>query len=139
MTSPERYRISLRITHPNIDSGEIGKELSLAPKFSYTYGDRKITPRGNELAGTRRETFWYYELPASTEPIEVVLDKFTTGLSKNKVFLELISKTGGRVEFFIGWFSSGGSGFTLSSGLLKKIVEVGIELSFDFYTTNLKD
>lgn len=57
MSERAPYGISLRITHPSIRSVEITSQLGLEPDFSYTVGDRRLTPKGNELGGTRKESF----------------------------------------------------------------------------------
>lgn len=133
MINSERYRMSLRITHPSIVSEHVSKELGLAPKFSYTSGDQKLTPKGGELPGIRKDSFWTYELAATDEPFEHAVEKFTSALKEKKSFLEKITETGGRVEYFVGWFTTGNSGFSLEPHLLSQLAAIGVNLTINVY------
>jgi hypothetical protein len=133
MTQAARYKITLRITHPTLEAGRIGHELGLAPVFAYTAGDRRVTPKGTELPGTRKESYWYYVIGPTDEPIERTIARVTASLAEKKSFLRQISETGGRTEYFIGWFSSENSGFVFEHHLLGELSEMRIDLSFDIY------
>ncbi|MEE7545860.1 DUF4279 domain-containing protein [Xanthomonas sp. Kuri4-1] len=133
MVDSTRYRISLRITHPSIRGDEINAELGLTPKISYTVGDRRLTPKGHELPGIRKESFWCYELASHDEPFEIAISNFSKELAKHKSFLDRLSATGGRLEYFIGWFSFENSGSVLEEGLLKLLADLKINLAFDIY------
>ncbi|HEY5971429.1 MAG TPA: DUF4279 domain-containing protein [Pseudoxanthomonas sp.] len=134
MSHSTRYRVSLRITHPSIDEKTISDELGLVPKVSYTAGDQKVTPKGTEISGIRKESFWCHEYAITDdEPIELSLEKFSQNLAKKKTFFWRISESGGRAECFIGWFSSENSGFVLQHGFLHQLADLKIDLSFDIY------
>jgi hypothetical protein len=133
MTDAVRYKITLRIAHPSLNSKRISDELGLTPAFAYTAGDKKITPKGTELPGTRKESFWRHEIAITDEPIELAIMRVTVSLAEKKWFLRHISETGGRVEYFIGWFTAENSGFVLAHSLLGQLSDVGIDLSFDIY------
>ncbi|MEH6418361.1 DUF4279 domain-containing protein [Pseudomonas sp. CGJS7] len=133
MINSARYRISLRITHPSIASGRISKELGLIPKFCYTSGDQKLTPKGEVLPGIRKESFWTYELVATDEPFEQTLEAFNSTLKDKEPFLNEINQTGGRLEYFVGWFATGDSGFSLAPHLLSQLVAIGIKLTINVY------
>lgn len=133
MTCSAKYKITLRVTHPSLDSKRIGNELGLAPKFAYTAGDKKITPKGTEVPGIRKESFWSHEIDTAEEPIELAIMRVTASLAEMKDFLRHIYETGGHVEYFIGWFSAKNSGFVLAHSLLGQLSDMGIDLSFDIY------
>jgi hypothetical protein len=133
MSNSARYKISFRITHPNIRTDEISSELGLAPRISYTVGDKKLTPKGNEVPGIRKESFWCYELAIGDELIEIEISNFSNKLAEKKGFLDRVSATGGRLEYFIGWFSSENSGFVLENDLLRRLSDLKINLAFDIY------
>lgn len=133
MSDYARYRISLRITHPSIRSLEISNQLGLEPDFSYTAGDRRLTPKGNELRGTRKESFWCHELRSDDVTFELAISSFSQQLAKSKGFLDSLSSTGGHLEYFIGWFSAENSGFVLEDGVLRMLADLRISLAFDIY------
>ncbi|MFG6110513.1 DUF4279 domain-containing protein [Stenotrophomonas nematodicola] len=133
MNEKARYRISLRITHPNIRSIEISSRLGLEPDFSYTAGDRRLTPKGNEIGGIRKESFWCHELRSDDLTFELAISNLSQQLAKSKGFLDSLSSTGGHLEYFIGWFSAENSGFVLEGGLLRLLADLRISLAFDVY------
>lgn len=61
MSKPARFKISLRVWHPDMKSDVISSELGLLPRVSYTAGDKRLTPKGGALAGLRGETYWTHE------------------------------------------------------------------------------
>lgn len=128
-----KFTISLRITHPNIRSDEISGELGLVPKFSYTAGDEKVTPKGNKVPGVRMESFWCHEFAVDDGCIEFAIFSISNVLAKNKAFLDRLSATGGRLEYFIGLFSYNGSGFVLKDDLLRQLADLKVSLAFDIY------
>lgn len=132
MTSTARFKISLRITHPKVRSDDITKRLGLGPRASYSVGDRKATPKGTELAGVRARTFWSYQWP-TVEPFEDAIANISNQLLENRDFLLHLKKTGGQLEYFIGWFTKDSSGFVLESGLLGVLSDLNINLAFDIY------
>ena len=54
-------------------------------------------------------------------------------LSPYKDALNQIVISGGRLEFFVGWFLDGNSGDVLEYQLLDQLAEMQISLSFDIY------
>ena len=130
-----RYKISLRITHPSMQSDEITKSLELAPTLSYTAGDRKVTPKGTEVPGRRRESYWCYDLPTNDDAIEYEIERCNAALGGKRAALEHITDGGGRVQYFVGWFSSGNSGFTLPHRVSRQLADLRIDLSLDLYTS----
>lgn len=48
------------------------------------------------------------------------------------LFYEL-SSSGGKIEYFIGWYSEGNSGEEFDFELLRSLADLYIGLSFDFY------
>ncbi len=132
MNNSTRFRISLRIVHPNLRSEEITDALGLVPDVSYSAGDEKVTPKGSVIGGQRAETYWTHEWPVNGS-FEESLGKLTERLLGNGDYLRQLSSTGGRVECFVGWFSSRNSGFYVTSDLSRVLSELKIDLAFDIY------
>jgi hypothetical protein len=133
MTNQSHFKVSFRITHPTIDSSTIDSKLMLTPKFSYTVGEKKITPKGTEIDGIRNNSFWCHEFSDCDENFESSLKKFNKLLGEKSLFLKSLSDTGGTLEYFVGWFQSGNSGFVLDVELISQIADMGIQLSFNIY------
>lgn len=132
MNKSARFKISLRVWHPEIQSDAISRGLGLLPKVSYTAGDKRVTPKGAPLAGFRGETYWTHECSAGAS-FEVAVEEVTAQLVGKAEFLRHLKETGGRLEYFIGWFSDSNSGFVLDHDLLKKLADLNINLAFDVY------
>ncbi|QDL29874.1 DUF4279 domain-containing protein [Stenotrophomonas maltophilia] len=134
MIEKTTYAISLRITHPDMDASLFEGELGLAPEIFYTAGDPKLAGNGREIGGVRKESFWCHAYSIEDgDELEASLDKLVMGLERKKDFLRRIAASGGRAEFFIGWFSSTNSGFVLKSRTLRHLADLDLDLSFDIY------
>lgn len=128
------FDVSLRITHPSIDPREIGTKLSLVPHFSYKAGDKRKTPKGNPLPGNFKHSFWFYKLPKKKDAsLPKVLKDMNELLRKNSSYLKGLQTNGGKLEYFIGWFSESNSGESLDWELLKECADLRINLAFDVY------
>lgn len=67
------------------------------------------------------------------DSFEIAMLNFSKQLEKNKGFLDGLSSTGGRLEYFVGWFSTKNSSFALESDLLKLLADLKVNLEFDVY------
>jgi hypothetical protein len=132
-----RYSISLRVTHPTMDLDVVTDVLGITPGVIQKIGEPRRTPGGTTLPGHYTGNFWTSRL-ADDESIKrdlnsalnVAMDAVVAGCS---LFGE-IAKTGGRTEFFIGWFfDEGNSGDVLEHRLLARLGSMCIDLSFDVY------
>ena len=61
------------------------------------------------------------------------LDRVVDSLLQHETLFRRIRDGGGNAEFFIGWFSTGNTGDTLSHDLLKKLGDLQIDLALDVY------
>lgn len=129
-----KYAISFRIEHPGIDPREISAKLSLTPDTSWIAGSRRRSPKGERLEGNYKTTYWSYTLEHQPDMrLADCLEAFTTRLEPYKDFLTWIRSTGGRCEYFIGWFSGPNSGELLNYQLLSKLSRLQIDLALDIY------
>ena len=62
-----------------------------------------------------------------------MLTRICDDLSIHDKLFQQIRDTGGRIEFFIGWYSDRNTGELFSSSLLKKLGELQIDLALDIY------
>lgn len=132
-----RYAISLRVSHPSMDLEAISNALEIEPRVLWKSGGARRTPKGVPLPGVYETGFWSARLSNGTSAdqdlpsaLSAALDRITKAAS---LFIE-IAETGGRVEFFIGWFfDEGNSGEVLDHRLLSRLAALKIDLSFDVY------
>jgi hypothetical protein len=129
----QRYEVSLRVWHPNLDPAQISIALSLMPRVSWAAGSPKA--RSGQTVGAV-ETFTYWsavlEHDASIQLVDL-LDEATRGLEARSEFLESVNSTGGRVQYFIGWFIDRSSGELLPYSLLRRLGALKIDLALDIY------
>jgi hypothetical protein len=131
---PFKYTISLRIEHPNIDPDEISTRLSLAPDTSWIAGSGRRTPAGRMLEGHHKKTYWSYILEEDSDiDLADQLHNFAYTIEPHKSFFRDIRATGGKSEFFIGWFSNASSSEVFSYQLLSKLAELEIDLALNVY------
>jgi hypothetical protein len=134
---PYECSVSFRISHPTIDPDEISTQLGLEPKISWRAGDVRQSPKGTPLEGRNETTYWSYALNCQpTSELIELLEDFTVRLESYREFLIHLRSTGGRLEYFVGWFSGPNSGEVFDHRLLGKIANLQIDLSFDIYTTS---
>jgi hypothetical protein len=137
---PYRTAFSLRIRHPNIAPGQVTESLGIVPKLYHAVGERRQTPAGQMLDGVYAETYWLYRFPVGPEMTieDGVEQAVATLLPKGNFFKDLVA-SGGSAELFIGVFLRRNMGVELNQGLLKRVTELNLNLSFDVYVPDGTD
>jgi hypothetical protein len=131
------FSVSLRLWHPERLSREITSILQVEPRHSGDVGSTRMTPKGTQLAGVYDQTFWTARIVDGSSAgrslaaaVSEILDRFEV----QQDFFRDFSSTGGRAELFIGWFlDNGNSGDVLEHRLLRRLADLGLDLSFDIY------
>jgi hypothetical protein len=134
-TLPNRvrgFRVSIRITHPEILPELITRKIGRTPAIAWAVGDQRITPAGTVLPGLRKDSYWVLNGPESDD-LAFLIDWANGVLQDAKPFVQELLRTGGRLEYFIGCFINGQLGTTLEPSLLAKCAELGVMLGFDMY------
>jgi hypothetical protein len=130
----DRYRLSLRIWHPTQEPRAISARLGLEPSVEWSAGSPRRSPTGAPLDGVHTTTYWSSRLGAgSGDDLPKALEEATTSLEAHGDFLRLLRDTGGRVEFFVGWFFSANAGALLPHTLLARMGPLGVSLALDVY------
>jgi hypothetical protein len=132
-----RYAISLRIRHPDADPERFTTQLGMEPSHAWRAGGPRMTPAGTPLPGVHRETYWTsgslerggWPGRSLTAALKVLLDE----LEPQKFLFRSVCAEGGRVEFFIGWYFTRNSGDVVDAATLKRMGDLGIDLSLDLY------
>ena len=131
-----KYSVSFRIQHPSMKCDDMSTALALAPDSGWSAGDARVSPKGRPLGGTHDRSYWSHELARpDQQSLAECLEAFTTRLEPHRQFLNDLRSSGGRCEFFIGWFADRGSGELLGHNLLGKLSALGVDLALDVYGT----
>lgn len=131
-----RYRMSLRISHPSIDTALVTSVLGLKPKRSWKAGEGRTTPAGKPLEGRNKDTYWCADICDNTMPRRSLSTQINEALDKlmaHRKFLQNVRMEGGRCEFFIGWFLRSEADETFPHSLMARMAELGIDLSLCVY------
>ncbi len=128
------FDLSFRVRHPSIAWEKISANLGLSPKFFWTAGEQRKAPDGSFLEGYRSYTYCSFPVKMSSEMGLIDLIKLNNQkLKPNIKFLRFLHSSGGRLEYFIGWYSDGNSGEEFDAELLTELSDLKIGLAFDFY------
>ena len=136
--NPFNFEISLRVTTKVIDPSEICIRLGLEPEWQHKIGEPRTTPKGVLLEGVYESSYCCFSYERQhDEELHEMLDRIINNLMQHKDIFCLIRDSGGRSEFFVGWYSLGNTGDTFGYELLSKISELRIDLALDVYGDKL--
>jgi hypothetical protein len=131
-----QYDISLRVRHPSLDPAEITSALGLNPSRFWRTGEARTAPKGKPLEGKYSDSYWTAKLVKGQWPdksLAVVINELVDQLARHQGLFQRIRTEGGRVEFFVGWFFQGNSGYVFDCDLLARMAVLKIDLSLDVY------
>lgn len=132
---PYRFKISLRLRHPQSELSVCSTEFGLEPYRQWSVGQKRTSPRGKPLEGVWGDSYWTTPLGVfPDENVEDALARVGEWLEGHTSFLAKHLASGGSASLFIGFFLEGfNSGFALELPLLAKYVSLGVSLDFDIY------
>ncbi|GIU36787.1 hypothetical protein TUM4644_37570 [Shewanella colwelliana] len=130
------FCVALKISHPNIKAQVITNRLDLEPTSSHDVGDIRVTPKGRVLEGVYGDTYWSLDLcdnrriDAEDIQFEEFIEQQNKKLAVNREFFDEIRKSGGVIEYFVGWFSSGSINMNifLEPKLMKSTADLNISI-----------
>ena len=134
-----RYCVSLRVSHPTIDPKEVTQALGIEPFRSWRVGEPRVSPKGNPLEGVSNESFWACHLHeekrlySKDQYLEDFLANLNQRLKPHAKYFEYLVKSGGYIEYFVGWFDGDNVGATLEPSLLKSTADLNIAIGLDIY------
>jgi hypothetical protein len=128
------FKVSMSVTHPNIDPAEVSAALDLAPQRATRAGAPRTTPKGAPLKGTYEFSCWTHRFDVEgASELGVVLDSLVERLQRHEQFFHRVVKEGGSVELFCGVFAAGNWDEVLSHILLARLANLHIDLRLDVY------
>ena len=116
----------------------ISSELGMVPFRAWKVGEQRVTQRGDLLEGTYDSTYWCSpELTGGGAGLTELLEAQLAELETRKAFLAEFCSTGGRIEYFVGWFTDKkNTGEVFDWRLLSRLAALQISLSMDIYGGN---
>jgi hypothetical protein len=132
------YRISLRIKHPSVDPALVAAQLGWKLRTSWIAGSQRLSTSGQPL-GIADHSYCNFTLDHSSNASLVDALKVNLQyLTARKEFLKELTSTGGRLEFYVGWFIEHPAGEVLEATLLRQVGELGIDLILEVYGPDQK-
>lgn len=135
-----RYKLSFRVTHPSRDLSHVVDALKWAPFRIWKVGDRRTDMKGRPLEGTYDKSYCTFRLDREPAPdLSVLMEETVAYLSRHKGMLDELIATGGKFNFFVGWFSGANSGELFDWKLLQQLADLNISLDMDVYADTGED
>lgn len=133
MASNVEYRLALRIWHPVFPPERISNELGFPIGGGWAVGSTRKSVTGDILS-PQTMTYWTSPFePENPDGLSGIILALCRRLDPQVAFLREIRATGGRIEFFVGWFSGTHSGETLEFSLLQMVGRLEADLALDVY------
>ncbi|MBS1993582.1 MAG: DUF4279 domain-containing protein [Cyanobacteria bacterium SZAS LIN-3] len=132
--NPFKYNLSLRVFTKTVEPADICAQLGLEPSIMRKTGERRTAPNGVPLEGVNDCSFCLFRLSQlEDELLADMIERISSTLLPHQELFHRIGNTGGKVSFYIGWFSKGNTAEDFPSSLLKRLGALGIDLEFDIY------
>jgi len=103
-------------------------------------GAARLNPKGRPLDGVYNETYCTFRIASrNAGNLPEAIRESVTALRLHSDLLRELIESGGRLEYFIGWFFAGNSGDIFDLALMAALAELGISLNFDIYVEDEED
>ncbi len=140
MGSPFDYHVSLRVKHPRLDAAVIAAQLRMTPKFCWTAGEPRKTPKGTALEGIRQESYCTLDIGSGDDgELAKCLSSAVDSLKPRSKFLRQMRATGGSLMFYVFWYPNGDTGEVFETPLLRDMANLGIGLGINVYDDRAPD
>ncbi|GAB6044373.1 hypothetical protein JCM17961_50630 [Endothiovibrio diazotrophicus] len=117
-----------------MDPVEICRQLEMNADIHWKAGDQKRSPKGRKLNGTYDHTYCVFRIDYDERAcLQEIIETQNKKLSIKTDFLQKLTKDGGEIEYFIGWYAKTNTGDLFHWKLLKDTSDLHISLSFDVY------
>lgn len=139
---PYKFNVSLRLTHPTQDLGEIYNKLGALPdaipRRIWKAGDERLGQKGGVLEGKYEKSYCYFDFfkePRKSDQISLsnALEKIAEDLSIFKSDIERHVDSGEDAEFFVGMYIDSNCSEIFSPELMGKLADSRVKLSLDIY------
>lgn len=131
--SPQRFKISFRVTHPAWVAEQIIETLQLVPSRAWTVDERRSTPADTPLDGRWDRTYCCFPMSAGDDDLEPGIEAALDILEAHGDFIRELTSSGGTAEFFVGLFVEVSGACVLPPDMLRRMTALNISLSLDVY------
>ena len=108
----------------------------MKPDRYHDVGNDRVAESGRPLGGTYERSLCCYDLyqGKKIDAEEILFEEFivktNNSLVKHKSFFKEVRESGGKVDYFVGWFSNGSCNMNiyLDDNLMKLTSELGISI-----------
>lgn len=69
-TSPEAFRLALRVRHPSMDPDELSRAFGIEPEYSFRAGSVRSSRSGAKTASVHPESYWLGELNKTGQALD---------------------------------------------------------------------
>jgi hypothetical protein len=138
--NPYRFELSLRCWHDTKSPSEICELLGIEATARQRAGQERRTPRGKKSKGTYKSNYCSFELSAGNEAeLPNELKRWNKRLLDKAKSVREFRQGSGRMEYFVGLFIDGDSGFELDPEVASGLSKLGITLNLDIYPPDVAD
>jgi hypothetical protein len=137
---PYKFYLSFRVFHPRESVARINKVVGLKPRVQNDVGVRRATPKGHLLDGTYDRTYCSYKLKdGMNSSLLACLSSWNLYFARRKLGLKKLSRSGGKLEYFLGLYIKSNGGLELDPKLIADAGRLGITFALDIYTGSAVD
>ena len=131
-----RFSAALRVTGSDLDPEIVSNMLGLRADQGHRRGDPNIGKSGR-IYSHFAEGLWLKKSAVSrSRPLEDHLDDLASKLIDRQGVFEELEKRGWQADIFIGVLGIGGNSvFRISPQTQKRLAVLGLELTFDVYSS----
>ena len=127
-------KASFRIMGKDLDPFEITNLLHMHPDQSHRCGDPNISKSGRRYADYTEGLWALHSSVDETYAIDAHLEALVTKLWQHRDLLQEFKKRGYKIDMCVGIFGiDDNMGFVLKNTLLRRIMQLGVDLDFDLY------
>ena len=127
-------KASFRIMGKDLDPSELTNLLHMHPDQSHRCGDPNISKSGRRYANYTEGLWALHASVDETSAIDVHLEALATKLWQHRDLLQGFRKRGYKIDICVGIFGiDDNMGFVLKSTLLRRVMQLGVDLDFDLY------
>ena len=126
--------LSVRLWHPSMDPRLISAAMGVDPVAIHAAGQPRKSPSGTSLGGEYAQTYWAYKLADRKDAdFARAIEFANTWLSQRSTFISELSKSGGRMEYFVTIATNDRLAAELSPFIIGECARLGVQVSIEVF------
>ena len=132
----QKIEIAIRFRHPTMNLQRFSNLIGIPPSIIWKNGDRKTTPKGNEIDGYRTSSFCSIKVPLdSCDSLQSAIVAAISLMVNHRIAIRRMQARGGSTSLFVGWFFEFDGGDTLDQETISKMADLRVALELNVYDT----